>query len=169
MKTKINYVVGDATAPLGTGLKVIGHVCNNVGAWGHGFVMALSKKWKEPENDYHVWFKEETKPQLGEVCFVPVEGDIVVANMIGQVMGFGTNGEPPVRYEAIRQALKIVADYCLHHNASFHCPRIGCGLAGGSWEVISQIIHEELCDKGIDVTVYEFLDKTSPFFIQSNK
>lgn len=35
-------------------------------------------------------------------------------------------------------------------------PKMGCGLAGGAWEVIEQIIVEELCSLDIQVTVYEF-------------
>ena len=49
---RINYVIGDATAPQGEGNKIICHICNDVGGWGAGFVMALSKKWKQPVEEY---------------------------------------------------------------------------------------------------------------------
>ena len=45
----IRYVIGDATAPEGEGPKVIVHVCNDIGGWGRGFVVALSKRWDKPE------------------------------------------------------------------------------------------------------------------------
>ena len=45
----IVYVTGDATRPVGTGNKVLVHVCNDVGGWGRGFVMALSARWSAPE------------------------------------------------------------------------------------------------------------------------
>ncbi len=48
----INYVKGDATSPIGDGVKLIVHVCNDIGAWGAGFVLALSKKWITPEKQY---------------------------------------------------------------------------------------------------------------------
>lgn len=169
MKKKINYIVGDATEPTGKGNKVIVHCCNNIGAWGSGFVRAVSNKWVQPEYEYRNWSKEKEILPLGEVQFVKVEKGIVVANMIGQVMGFGPNGEPPVRYEAIRKGLQLIFDWCFINHASVHCPRFGAALAGGSWEVIEQIIQEELCDKGIEVTVYDFVDTTSPFYIPSNK
>jgi len=35
---------------------------------------------------------------------------------------------------------------------------IGCGLAGGDWDVIEEILQEELISKGLDVTIYEFDD-----------
>jgi O-acetyl-ADP-ribose deacetylase (regulator of RNase III) len=44
--SEIFYMTGDATAPVGEGQKLIVHVCNDIGAWGAGFVLALSKRWK---------------------------------------------------------------------------------------------------------------------------
>ena len=49
---KINYLVGDATRPVGEGVKLIIHCCNDIGAWGAGFVVALSKRWEGPEKCY---------------------------------------------------------------------------------------------------------------------
>ncbi|MEZ4800268.1 MAG: hypothetical protein R2809_10945 [Flavobacteriales bacterium] len=39
---KVNYVTGDATIPQTNGNKIIVHVCNDIGGWGKGFVMAIS-------------------------------------------------------------------------------------------------------------------------------
>jgi O-acetyl-ADP-ribose deacetylase (regulator of RNase III) len=64
-------------------------------------------------------------------------------------------GSPPVRYDAIRQALRHVATFAVRKNASAHMPRIGAGLAGGNWEVIQRIIEEELSRHSIPVTVYD--------------
>ena len=33
---------------------------------------------------------------------------------------------------------------------------LGAGLAGGDWDIIEQIIIEELCSNDIDVTIYLF-------------
>ena len=35
-------------------------------------------------------------------------------------------------------------------------PRIGCGLAGGKWEVIEPIILKTLSANELEVTVYDF-------------
>ncbi len=40
----IRYIKGDATQPQAGGNKVIAHVCNDLGGWGKGFVMAISKR-----------------------------------------------------------------------------------------------------------------------------
>lgn len=65
-------------------------------------------------------------------------------------------GLPPVRYEAIGEGLRQVAAFATAHQTTVHMPRIGCGLAGGTWDKIEPIIQQELTAKGIDVTVYDF-------------
>jgi len=34
-------------------------------------------------------------------------------------------------------------------------PRIGCGLAGGSWDQIEPLLEEHLAGAGFDVRVYD--------------
>lgn len=154
---KINYVIGDATQPVGEGPKIIVHVCNDIGGWGRGFVVALSKRWPRPEQRYRAWHRgEEGRPfGLGEVQFVDVAENTWVANMIGQRDVRANEGMPPVRYEAIREGLKRVAVEAAHIKASVHMPRIGCGLAGGKWEEVGKIVEEELIGRGVPVTVYD--------------
>ncbi len=153
----ITYKTGDATNPVAEGPKIIVHVCNDVGGWGRGFVVAISKRWPAPERRYRAWHRGEEKQPfaLGEVQFVEVAEDIRVANLIGQRNLRTVNGVPPVRYEAIRQGLKRVALEARRLGASVHMPRIGCGLAGGQWDVVSQIVEEELVNAGVPVTVYD--------------
>ncbi|MEF8806202.1 MULTISPECIES: macro domain-containing protein [Bacteroides] len=152
----IMYIKGDATSPIAPNNKVITHICNDIGGWGKGFVLALSKKWKIAEEAYRQWYRSQEDFSLGVVQFVKVADDIYVANMIGQQGIYKNNkGLPPIRYEAVRQCLKEVALFATKHAASVHMPRIGCGLAGGKWELIEEIIKEELIAKGIAVTVYD--------------
>jgi O-acetyl-ADP-ribose deacetylase (regulator of RNase III) len=156
--TTITYLKGDATQPQGKGSKIIAHICNDLGGWGKGFVLAISKRWKEPEIAYRAWHKERTTSGfgLGAVQFVQATPYICVANMLGQRgMKSGSNG-PPIRYEAVRSCLKELAREAKEKKASVHMPRIGCGLAGGRWEEIEPIIKEELTSQGIEVTVYDF-------------
>mgnify|MGYP000366474114 FL=1 len=152
---EILYIKGDATAPIGSGVKVITHICNDIGGWGKGFVLALSKKWKMPEEAYRQWYKSQEEFTLGAVQFVNVENKLYVANMIGQHGIYkDSKGLPPIRYDAVRQCLKEVALFTIAHKASVHMPRIGCGLAGGKWELMEQIIKEELITKEIACLLY---------------
>lgn len=155
----INYLVGDATQPKVEGTKIIVHICNDVGKWGKGLVLAISKRWKLPEAIYKSAFSADEKPALGDVQFIPVEDDIVIPNIIGQKgvrSPRDTKSPAPIRYPAVRKGLIAVAEYALQHNASVHMPRIGCGLAGGRWEDIEPIIEETLTQKNIATNVYDF-------------
>ncbi|TXS43546.1 macro domain-containing protein [Streptomyces sp. OR43] len=156
--SEITYVQGDATSPHGKGVKVIVHVCNDLGGWGKGFVLALSRRWPEPEAAYRRWHRERAGNDfgLGAVQFVQVSPYVWVANAVGQRgIRTGSSGVP-VRYEAIDRALGTVADRAAELGASVHMPRIGCGLAGGTWPRIEPLVQKRLAGRGIPVTVYDF-------------
>lgn len=159
----LNKRPGDATAPEGTGKKVIVHVCNDTGKWGKGFVLALSKKHPKAEAEYLALYAK-TSPQLlplGTVQFVEVAPDVIVANMIAQRATYplkdGTvDGCKPLRYDALLSCMKKVGEYAKANGASVHGPKFGSGLAGGEWEIIELMIDKVWCkDFGRDVTIYE--------------
>jgi hypothetical protein len=77
----IHYLIGDGTQPVGTGNKIIAHVCNDVGKWGKGFVLAVSKRWRQPETEFR---ESKICLALGMVQLVRVEKSIWVANMVAQ-------------------------------------------------------------------------------------
>jgi O-acetyl-ADP-ribose deacetylase (regulator of RNase III) len=155
----IHYISGDATQPEGSGHKIIVHICNDIGRWGKGFVLAISKRWKEPEKAYRKWYVSpvsDNRVELGKIQPVRVSDDITVINMIAQKGIYKSGGIPPIRYEALRTCLTKAADYAsgsAKSGATFHMPRIGCGLAGGNWSEIEKIINESLDD--YDVFVYD--------------
>jgi len=154
---EIEYLVGDATAPNGVGPRIVAHVCNDAGGWGKGFVVAISRRWREPEAAYRSWYRERATNDfaLGAVQLVPVAGNLFVVNMIGQHGYRPSPGSPPVRYAAIETALTALGEKALDLGASVHMPRIGCGLAGGRWELIEPLIEERLAARGVAVTVYD--------------
>ncbi|WP_405592926.1 macro domain-containing protein [Streptomyces sp. NBC_01092] len=155
--SEITYVRGDATVPSVKGVKVIAHVCNDIGGWGKGFVLAVSRRWPEPEKSYRTWHRERASNDfgLGAVQFVQVERYLWVANMVGQ-RGIRTGSKGvPVRYEAIGAALERLGDKAADLGASVHMPRIGCGLAGGKWSRVEPLITERLVKRGIAVMVYD--------------
>lgn len=155
----ITFLKGDATVPNITGHKVIVHICNDIGKWGKGFVLAISKRWPEPEREYRRAFAAPNQPQLGDVQFIAVAADTTVVNMIAQhsiQTRVAKNAVPPIRYPALQQTLNQVAQYALPKNATIHMPRIGCGLAGGKWEQVEMIVKAELVALGLEVYVYDF-------------
>ncbi|WP_369264229.1 macro domain-containing protein [Streptomyces sp. R35] len=158
--SEITYVRGDATVPLGKGVKVIAHVCNDIGGWGKGFVLAVSRRWPEPEAAYRAWHRDRAHNDfgLGAAQFVQVDRYVWVANLVGQ-RGIRTGSKGvPVRYEAIDTALGRVVGKAAELGASVHMPRIGCGLAGGTWSRVEPLIAERLVKRGVAVTVYDHGD-----------
>ena len=129
----IMYLKGDATDPKISGKIIIAHICNDIGAWGKGFVLAVSNKWPQVRQAY---ISRDTY-QLGTVQLVCVDNYRAVANMIAQHGIRSRNNPIPLDYAALRNCLAKVAVYARKHNATIHMPRIGCGLAGGEWVAVS--------------------------------
>ncbi|GAA3621109.1 macro domain-containing protein [Lentzea roselyniae] len=154
----LRVIKGDATSPQAKRPKIIAHVCDDLGGWGKGFVLAISRRWTEPERAYREWHRGRAKNDfgLGAVQLVQVKPDTWVANMVGQRgTRTGSNG-PPVRYEAIERCLATLAEHAERLKASVHMPRIGCGLAGGRWDRIEPVIAQTLLKHDISTTVYDF-------------
>lgn len=154
----LQYTIGDATAPVGSGKKIVTHVCNNRSGWGKGFVVAVSARWPLPESEYRAWSRT-TGFRLGAVQFVHVEQNIWVANMVAQ-NGYGTTSGPtPLDYDALKECLTKVGEHAVRVAASVHMPRIGTGLGGGRWEDIVLVLDQTLIARGITTTVYDLTSR----------
>lgn len=164
----ITYLKGDATKPVGDGLKFIIHVANCNNGWGRGFVLALSSKWKEPEAEFRSLFIDVSKDNwiklLGKIQHVRVEEDIVVVNMIAQ-KGYGKNNlqkhrtsepdtETPLQLWALEECLRKIAKAAeTLENVTIHGPRFGAGLSGGNWDDIEKLINKHMSN--LDVFIYD--------------
>ena len=129
-KGVLSYLKGDATQPIGNDKKMIVHICNNSSHWGKGFVLALSKRWREPEKQ----FKQLKTYTLGEIQIIQVEANLEVVNMIAQngiKKHYHPEGMRYVDYEALKTCLLKVGQYA--GGKSVHiCP----GLA---WDLVVEV------------------------------
>lgn len=149
----ITYVTGDATQPIGSGVRIIAHICNDRGGWGRGFVRAISARWSRPEADYKAWFRgADFDFALGKIQLVQVQSTLYIANMIAQQGYQGLNNPVPLCYDSLDECLKKLYKEAKNLKASVHMPKIGTGLAGGDWSKIEALIEENL--KDIEVLVY---------------
>jgi O-acetyl-ADP-ribose deacetylase (regulator of RNase III) len=170
------YRSGSATDPQKPErVVIIAHICNDIGAWGRGFVLSVTQKWPIAEADYRAWYQgniEDAPPfELGQVKFVRTKGilneyggeehKVVIANMIAQHgILVKDDGSVPIRYDALEKCLlkvREMAEDCQDHGVGcgIHMPRIGCGLAGGKWSEVEPIVQRTL--KDVDVYVYDFV------------
>ncbi len=149
----IHYLRGDATNPTVPGPKIIAHVNNDAGGWGRGFVLAVSKKWKQPEMEYRKWYGTPSF-KLGKILLVEVGPALWVCNMVAQHdYGPVDKGQKYIQYPALAECLRNLSLGARGAQASVHMPRIGCGLGGGTWSEIEPLIEQNL--KDIDTYVYD--------------
>jgi len=153
---EIKEVDGDALQPRGNGPRLVVHVVPDTNKlWGgNGFASQLRRRFP----DVWIRFKSETAdlhrpPALGQVFVSPMAEDISVAHMVAQ-HGIGASTTQRLRYAALAECLTQVRTAAKELGASVHMPRVGTGHGGASWDVVRELIAEELVDKGVPTTVY---------------
>lgn len=164
----ISYLFQDALNPVGEGLKYIVHCCNDAGLWGSGFVVAISKKWTDPELQYRRWKdrgsytnvhdnNSQVPFELGEIQPVLVDFDTYVVNLIGQHnVGRDEYGNPPIRYDAFERGLDSVFEMAKSRNGSLHMPyKIASDRAGGDWDTILKMISDRAEKHQVMVYIYD--------------
>lgn len=161
---EINYVIGDATKPsVKKGeYSVICHCCNTLGAWGAGFVIPLGRRYPSAKKNYEECIRTiPSKDLLGNVGYAKVDKNIVVANIFGQERIYTENGKIPLDYNALRYGFEDILRHFSEYGTpySIHMPRIGCGLAGGDWNIVEGIIEDVFSKNGIEVFVYDLPSK----------
>jgi O-acetyl-ADP-ribose deacetylase (regulator of RNase III) len=109
---------------------------------------------------------------LGSISYAHnVEYGIAVVNAYTQYdyrPTYDDDGVKRVDYEALRRAFRLIKSAIIyseldgklpshitdHKTVRIGYPKIGCGLAGGDWNIVSNIIDEEL--DGLDHTLVEY-------------
>ena len=100
---------------------------------------------------YHRYYKKNGL-ELGEVIWYK-NSRINIANCITQ-KDFGTD-KVQADYPAIRTCVKKVLSFTkLNRIDSVGFPKIGAGLAGGDWKIISEILKEESANTNVKINVY---------------
>lgn len=123
---------------------IICHQTNCIGAMGAGIALQIREKWPFVYDLYKEECKSlESNPKklLGHVQDIIVESDLLVANCYGQVY---TGDGLQTDYKAWDILLDKLKDLANYFNLDLHFPwRIGCGLAGGDWAIMSKKIEDK--------------------------
>lgn len=143
---------------LDTDLNFIAHGVNCQDKMGSGVAKALFTVYPEVKQQYHKYFGDNIhlaingqEDFLGTVQPVTVKDGKIVFNLFTQE-NYGYDGKLYVDYNSIQKCFDILTNQCDYVNA-IAIPRIGCGLAGGDWEVVREIINASTGNK-LDVYVY---------------
>lgn len=129
---------------------IVPHVCNNINAFGAGFAAGISKHYPIVKENYHLLGLKNT---LGYVQFVEVDKDpkyghkLIFANMIAQNSIISKSNTRPLHYGALVKSMYTVLSYIdtsfdKENKVQIHCPKFGCGLAGGNWQFINNLIED---------------------------
>jgi len=159
----IEFVFGDATRPQGEGPRMIVQVVTDEALiWGGGgFAAAVRRTWPHAQNEFREWATERgEKLSLGRVHFSSARDDVQVASIVAQ-HGYGPSARPRIRYAALKQGLSEVALVAKDAAATVHMPRVGTGMAGGSWDVVEELVWGTLVQAGLHITVYDLPGRRS--------
>jgi len=153
---RLDFVVGDATLPRGSGYRIVGQVVNDRSpTWGGGFARVAKGKWPSAQTDFSRWSDiSDGGLELGRIHGFEIEPGLCLVSMIAQ-HGYGRSHTPRIRYDSLRTCLAELGTLAQERRATVHFPRIGCGEAGGDWAIVEELIEDELCARGIGVIVYD--------------
>jgi O-acetyl-ADP-ribose deacetylase (regulator of RNase III) len=133
---------------------VIIHGCNCFHTMGAGIAKSIKEKYPEAyEADLQTNYGDKNK--LGDYSFFDYPNFTIINAYTQYMYGRGKQ----VDYDAVRKCFnKIKKKFGMKMGRSnkFGIPKIGAGLAGGNWDIISGIIEDEMV--GEDITVVNFVE-----------
>ena len=162
---KIEYIKGDL---LESDCHIIGHQVNCLGRMGSGIAAQIKKKWPKVYHEYTDFCVGDWDDGLLGKCQICMTGYNIsptylpcfVANIFGQ-FEYGTDRRH-TDYDALKSGLIILFDFAQFFTSKERpmivgLPKIGCGLAGGDWNVVEEMILGIIKERGYDfiLRVYE--------------
>lgn len=153
----ISYLHGDL---LESYANVIVHQVNCMGVMGAGLARQIRAKWPSVYNEYRALCVEASAPRdlMGKAQIVSVEPGCSVANCFAQ-QDYRRAGQNVciTDYGSLSLALNEVREYATSINArTVALPfELGCGLAGGDWNIVRDIINEALGNTAFEVKIFK--------------
>ncbi len=152
---RVNEISGDLIKFAQDGaFDIILHGCNCFCKMGSGVAKAVSEAYPLALHaDLETKVGDYTK--LGNYTVVPSKANKKSANKIIYIINcyiqynYGRAKKQYVDYDALRLCLRKVN--FRYPNKHIGMPRIGAGLGGGDWNIIKQIIEEELKDMKVTI------------------
>ena len=114
-----------------------------MGKMGAGIALKIRKKWPIVYEDYMRAYRDK-KLIPGEVILSSVKPlELYVANLCGQLR-YGRDKKYTI-YKAVKECLMKVNILANNLGQQVYIPKgMGCSLAGGDWNIISEMIEEIL-------------------------
>jgi O-acetyl-ADP-ribose deacetylase (regulator of RNase III) len=151
---------------------VIAHGCNCFSTMGAGIAPQMAKAFGADKFEMELYGKDINK--LGNIDYQTIvlgenttwslsdyknnrdEPELIVVNAYTQY-SYGKNHidgtNKPLDYEAFTLCMRKMN--LVFKGKKIGLPQIGCGLAGGDWEIVKSIIQKELKDCYVTVVVFK--------------
>lgn len=124
------------------------HGCNTHGVMGSGIAATVRTLYPEAYNAYRGVY-ETSGLELGQVIPVFTGDGKIIINAMTQDF-YGRDSKRYASYDAIAECcVRIVRgiDVLNEKPEYLYSPLIGAGLGGGNWNIIKEILREELANK----------------------
>ncbi|MGK4040870.1 macro domain-containing protein [Heyndrickxia oleronia] len=137
---------------------LIGHQVNCKGVMGAGLAKQIREKYPNVFKDYKELCLNQAGKLLGATQYIETSDGKVIVNLFAQD-GFGRDKQY-TDYKALEDSLKglkyaITSDQCKYKGKSIALPYgIGCGLAGGNWSIVYNMISDIFND--VYLTLYKY-------------
>ena len=135
---------------------IICHQTNCIGVMRGGIALAIKQKWPIVYEQYVKYCKSfsDYNYLLGEVQDIAINSNLIISNCFGQLKpGYGLMTD----YNAWDKILYRLSENAIFFNADIHFPwMIGCGLAGGDWNIMKEKIENYFSDSSINVYIHKF-------------
>lgn len=152
----IKYIDGDL---LETDVDVIIHQTNCYGVMGAGLALQIKKKYPDVFAEYyHICKSNEPKSLIGECLIIETDDGKYVANVFGEEK-FWPKNVRHTDYDALEKSLNFLKLWMkTNDKKTCACPYLlGCGLAGGSWDVVLEILRNIFGnDKEVELTIVKY-------------
>jgi O-acetyl-ADP-ribose deacetylase (regulator of RNase III) len=127
---------------------IIVHGVNCKGVMGSGIAKEVKERYPELYRVYKSYCSGiSANYLLGDILPYHVNPDKIIINAFTQ-LHYGGDECRYVSYDAIEQCFSKINRFCAHlHRLPICFPKIGAGLGGGNWDIISTIIDKTLDDK----------------------
>ena len=123
---------------------------------GAGLAKQIRNKYPEVYESYIKYCKGSgSQPLLGCVQTVICHDNKIIANLFGQY-NYGRNKQQYTDYDALKESLEGILSLARLFDDSIAIPYgIGCGLAGGDWNTVYEMIEDVF--KDYEVTIYKLV------------
>lgn len=132
--------------------QVIAHQTNCKGVMGAGVAKSICEKYPEIMPEYQAECR--SRNMLGKCQLIAASDERYIANLFGQ-NGFGSGVQ--TNYNALRSALHSLVELMQSRRLiSVSMPyNIGCGLAGGDWNVVFDILRNTFTGTDIRLELWD--------------